>query len=863
MKYLDNLIAWGDQLFSQDTIEAINEATQLYILAADILGPRPVNVPPQERVGNKTYNDLESKLDDFSNAQIEAEEFIEFPYNGSVPSPFSLQTIQMVAPPPFYFCIPKNDKLLGYWDTVADRLFKVRNCMNIQGVVRQLPLFEPPIDPALLVQAAAAGIDLGTVLNSLNVALSPYRFTVLIQKALELCNEVRSLGGALLSAMEKRDAEGLALLRSSLEIQLLDSVQKVKEAQVNEAQYSLQAVQKSQETVNARQQYYATRTYTNPPEQLHALKLDSAMSYQTNGQISQVAAAVVHMVPLLDIGVSGWAATPVGKVGFGGANLGNALQAAGQAMGVLAQIDTHAATMAQIEGSNLRRQDDWTFQANQASDELAQLDKQITAATIRVAIAEQELQNHIQQKENEQAIDDYMHTKFTNQDLYDWMVSQISAIYFQCYRMAYDVAKKAERSFQYELGTYDTRFLQPTYWNSLKKGLLVGEQLYQDLKHLEMAYYEQNRREYEITRHISLNMLDPMALARLKEKGDCHFTLPEILFDLDYPGHYMRRIKTVGVTVPCVVGPYTNVNCTLTLTKNTVRIKSDLAGNEGNYTRDVNSADPRFLDNVGAIQSIVTSNAQNDSGLFEVNLRDERYNPFEGAGLIESQWRLQLPLSENRFDFSTIPDVILHIRYTARDGGETLKTAAQAARGDLLKTVQAQEQLLVQAFSARRDFSSNWYRFLHPVDSQQDQTLALTLNQDHFPVWPRNTLQITHIGLLLKLTDSSVQTLSLSLTTPDQAETASITLTKSDVGYVLVGGLAYPHTNLNQDHNQSYPTPVALDERSWQVTLSQNQIAALPAGLHHTVTVNGASHESLNPDAVEDLGIICIYTLTN
>ena len=29
MKYLDNLIAWGDHLFQQDTIESINEATQL------------------------------------------------------------------------------------------------------------------------------------------------------------------------------------------------------------------------------------------------------------------------------------------------------------------------------------------------------------------------------------------------------------------------------------------------------------------------------------------------------------------------------------------------------------------------------------------------------------------------------------------------------------------------------------------------------------------------------------------------------------------------------------------------------------------------------------------------------------------
>ena len=34
MKYLDNLVAWGYHLFQQDTVESINEAIQLYVLAA-------------------------------------------------------------------------------------------------------------------------------------------------------------------------------------------------------------------------------------------------------------------------------------------------------------------------------------------------------------------------------------------------------------------------------------------------------------------------------------------------------------------------------------------------------------------------------------------------------------------------------------------------------------------------------------------------------------------------------------------------------------------------------------------------------------------------------------------------------------
>lgn len=44
MKYIDNLLDWGDALFAQFTMESVNETTMLYIMAADILGPRPADV---------------------------------------------------------------------------------------------------------------------------------------------------------------------------------------------------------------------------------------------------------------------------------------------------------------------------------------------------------------------------------------------------------------------------------------------------------------------------------------------------------------------------------------------------------------------------------------------------------------------------------------------------------------------------------------------------------------------------------------------------------------------------------------------------------------------------------------------------
>src|SRR5262249_51166632 len=152
MKYLDNLIAWGDYLFRQDTMESINEATQLYVMAAEILGPRPKMIPPQVEPPFETFNELENAFDTFSNALIEVENLIPQlsgkGSNGTDQAPL----------PMLYFCIPQNDKLLSYWDTVADRLFKIRHCMNIAGVVRLLALFEPPIDPGALVKAVAAGV---------------------------------------------------------------------------------------------------------------------------------------------------------------------------------------------------------------------------------------------------------------------------------------------------------------------------------------------------------------------------------------------------------------------------------------------------------------------------------------------------------------------------------------------------------------------------------------------------------------------------------------------------------------------------------------------------------------------------------
>ncbi len=761
MKYIDNLLAWGDQLFSRDTIESINEATQLYVLAANILGSRPERVPSKGSTVLLTYADMRGKLDSFSDVAVKLEN-LAFPFSvGTSSSGGSGIESILAAGDTLYFCTPNNDTLLGYWDTVADRLFKIRHGMNIEGVERQLPLFEPPIDPALLVRAAAAGVDLSSVLADLNAPLPYYRFTFMLQKALELCGELRSLGGALLAALEKKDGEALSALRATHETSLLKAVRLVKLRQIDEAEMTLAGLEKTRAVTEERYRFYASIGFTNGQEIEHLERLRSAQGYQEGANGTELAAAALSAIPNFTVGGSGMA-SPVATATIGGMALIAALQSASKILSWKAGHESYKANIVSIKAGWNRRWDDWKLQERLAKKELAQIDKQIEAAKIRVEIAGKELNNSDMQIEQSTTVEEFLRDKYTSQELYTWMLTQVSALYFQTYKLTYDMAKRAERAYRFERGLSSSSYIQFGYWDSLKKGLLAGERLALDLKRLDAAYLEQNRREYEITSQISLALHDPASLIRLKETGRCEIELPEELFDADYPGHYFRRIKGVSLTLPCVTGQYTNVNCTLTLLDNRIRVESKPGGA---YPEQDPGNDPRFLYNFAAIQSIATSHGQNDAGLFELNFRDERYLPFEGAGAV-SRFRVDLPKECNAIDFNTISDVVLKLSYTARAGGELLRKAASASLDVLRSTTPIDGEGLApplqRMFSLREELATEWYHFLNPAPTMAP-TFALALTADHFSYLFRGKdIEVTQVDGYLLAVDAPPVTLTLT-----------------------------------------------------------------------------------------------------
>ncbi|NEY30610.1 hypothetical protein GTU99_00010 [Streptomyces sp. PRKS01-65] len=839
MRYLDNLISWGDQLFREGTLESVNLATQMYLLATGLLGPRPAAVPPANEPAPLSYAELRERGSAGPDPVTAAEHLI--PAGGTQPPPATISPglgLGWLT----YFRIPPNDRLLGYWDTVEDRLYKIRHCLDIEGVQRAFDLFGAPVEPGLLVGAVAAGAGLPSVPEDLGGPLPHYRFTTMVAKAREYTAAVQSFGALLLAALEKRDAEALSRLRSTHETALLDAVREVRDAQVTEAAHTVAGLRQARAAARKRRDYYATREKMNAGEKTHEVLSWSGIGTQAVAAMVDVTASVLRLLPELKLG----SPTTIGAT-WGGTNLGESLKSVSGSLSQIAQTLHSGASLAATLAGYERRAEDWEFQRDQADSDIAGYDAQIEAALVRHENARRELANHDLQAAHTREADRFLYDKYTGQELYDWMAGQLSTSYFQAYQLAYETARRAEQAMRYELGVDGPPLVRFGHWDTLRKGLLAGERLASDLNRLDAAYLAANEREFELSKAVSLAQLDPGALLALKETGTCYVSLPEALFDLDTPGHYLRRIKTVSFTVPCVAGPYTGVNLTATLLRSSVRTDPRLPGNR--YARQ--TPDARFRDYAGPVRSVVTSTGQDDSGLFETNLRDERFLPFEGAGVI-GEWRLSLPREFRQFDHESIADVVMHLRYTARDGGtEFAGRAVAELRDGLNGWLHAHGgKGLLRAFSARRELGDQWYRFV----SGTGPTLRFPVSRRWFPhLFGGDAIALADPQVVLVLSTDLVPDGSRRYVDCYGDGTADLTVTLTSPEGTATPAPLTADPDLNGQPRAVFDVEgrVAEQDRDW--------LLAMPfEGLDPLLRKDGG----LNPDAVVDLLLVWRYEVT-
>lgn len=745
MKYVDNLLEWADQLFIAYTRESINEATQLYVLAKELLGPAPERVPLPTPEDIPTFATLSETASQVGEAMDAMEDWLtDNPMevvDGDTSEGSDSDAAVLAEPGSHeFFAIPDNEQLAGFWSRVDDRLFKIRHGLDIDGNSRPLALFSPRLDPSDLV---GGGNEAGSVGSSADKAASlsripHYRFSSLLPKALEFANEVKSFGSALLSALEKKDAEQLGRIRANHESAMHEMTRKVRLNQIEEAELALEGLRKQKSSAQYRRDYYANLERVIDLESDQIAGMDAAHALQLKAQYINTVASALAAIPTIQAGASGFGGSPHIVTEAGGKALMAGSQAIGNALGFAASIQTHRSTKSGILAGWQRRAQEWDHQVKLADKELDQLESQIAAAQTRIRIARSELASLEQQIRNSKEIEAFLRTKFTNQELYGWMAGRLSTLYLRSYQMAYQMALQVESCFRFERRQAPSAGISSNAWDGLRKGALAGETLAMDLRRLEWEYMDKNHRDPEFTKTISVVALDPAALVRLKATGSCEIELPALLLDADHPGYYHRMVKSVSVTIPCVTGPYSGVNGRLEYVSGYVR-KSATTDDLGSNDRE-----PR----VG--MSVPLSLGQNDTGLFETNLRDERFLPFEGCGIDQSKWKLTLRKECNTFDVNSVSDVVLRIQYTAVWGGESFETGMLGK----LRGAGAPHSQGFRVFSLRHEFADSWHAWTRTADGR----ISIAPGKDRFPFHLRGSnIGITSLEVVLvPLADSTV-----------------------------------------------------------------------------------------------------------
>lgn len=707
LEYLETLVHWGDALLRHDTPEASEQARLVLDTARKILGPSPRRIHAHPA--------------------------------GPV------QTVANFTP----LFPPLNPQLLHVYEQVEDRLALVHSTESR----RRLRNGRMPYFGGDRAREGHRTVDENCCPEDLCETWSPYRFSVLVQKGRDMAARTAALGAALLAAEERGDAAYLEATRARFEYELSSMARRTREDQWRDSDWQVQALQMTKQSDQASRQYYAglIAAGLNGDESQYVTLTQVAMATRTASNVVEAIAETMDVVPDVFVGFPcEETQLPVGS------KLAGMFKTIARITNTVADIMSTEASLDLTEGGWDRRVQEWTHQVTILDIEIEQVTLQILAAERRRAQSLHELNTTQRQIEQSIEVQNFLRDKTTNHARYLWLRRETAELYYRMYELTLGIARQAQRAFNFERGHTHHRFIPKESWNSLCDGLLAGERLQQALAAMDKTYMDLNRREYELTKHISLKLQFPAQLLRLRTTGRCDLELPEWLFDLDYPGHYMRRIRSVTLTLPCVTGPYTGVHCKLTLLSSATRIDPllerpaarccDACGLEDGY--EACAHDRRVVRQYAARESIATSSGQNDAGLFELNFRDERYLPFEYHGAV-SRWRIELPPENNYFDMESLTDVVLNLNYTAREGGEALRKAAREAAERRLPDAGR------RGIDVQQELPAEWRRFKALPTKDEERRIHLPLTRDLFQFLPgHREIFVTGLEILFEAPDA-------------------------------------------------------------------------------------------------------------
>ena len=622
------------------------------------------------------------------------------------------------------FPIPQNSMIKIVQWRIESNLTKIRTNRNFAGIQRTLQPYVTPLDPTRYLERVTSG---GGIYER-SIPSSPpsvYRYAFLLERAKYLASVAQQFENSMLSSIEKEEEATYSYMRARQDVQL------------ERGNVTLQSL-RLREAEDARRQALEQRARANTQWSHYDDLINEGLNtYEKLALVAMHAAAgSLHgkalMVQIATFGLGGW-----GEVG--------------QALSASASVFmTHA--------SFERRKEEWEFQRDLAKHDITIADIGVALADDRIDIVDKEWEIANMRLGFANDVVEYMENeRFTNPQLYRWMNRNLEDLYRDQLNMAISTAKAAQQALEFERQT-SLDFIGYDYWDDEKRGLLGVEQLLADMEKMEQFRLTNTSRKREIEKTISLSSVAPAEFQQFLETGVLDFATPAEWFDRDFPGHYMRLIRDVRVAVVALVPPSEGIHATL-FNSGISRVMTGEPFEE-----------PTVLYRLPP-EAIAISSPYNSSGLFELNPQDPMLLPFEGSG-VATDWRLEMPKGANRFDYDTIFDVLVTIRYTAMEDTSYRQKVLTDMGQDGYGYVPIDA---LRSFSLRNEFPDQWYHFHNPV-SQHDGEYAdpyadpsVLSSSDARPLKPYTmVIDLTENDFLDNEEDCTVRRVTLSIQPSDE-----------------------------------------------------------------------------------------------
>ncbi|PVZ39597.1 neuraminidase-like domain-containing protein [Pseudomonas sp. CC120222-01a] len=667
------LIDEADLLYRRQTRDSLANAWLLYTMAADLMG----EAPDARAIDTWQPKPVEELLESAGGGETRLLEHAHAVQPADLPKQLETFAWAGVAAHPA-FRAPVNQQLLDIWGLLARRFHNLRRFLTLDGQPMQLPLYAPPANPFDLLLARMGGNASLAHLQGYRTVVPPYRFRTLLAKAQETVAILMQFGEQLRGFMEMQERSEQEELQFSQAADIAGCVIAMQE-QLYQQQCKNETLLEAQKTAvdKRREHYQKLRDENVSAMEIAVIALQSVSSAVNSAGSALVGAGYLLNSPPNVFGTS-----------TGGQKLGNPLIATGTGMYALGGVGELGAKIMQDCEMYRRRRQEWSLQVTMADGELSVLDAQIAAQAHATSAAKAGWDHSCKAWEQAKAMYDFHQRKLTNANLYSWLRSQASTWHAALFDVAVSLCNSAEACWQYETGHYDKRIIRTPVWQADRWGLNAAGELRLDLQRLEAEALLRNERHLEIRKTVSLQALllddepllfdkdgDPIndwtgLLTALRTHGELAFHLSQSLYDRDYPGHYMRRLHSMAVSLPALLGPYQNVRATLTQTQSSLMIRPDINAVNFLTPRALRDGDGRnVMISLRPNQQVCLSTGSQDLGLVTASDADDRYLPFEGTGAV-SRWHLQFPLPESQAELlEGLSDIVLDVRYFALPGG--------------------------------------------------------------------------------------------------------------------------------------------------------------------------------------------------